>query len=378
MLTRKKTKNVTILHSGETFTSCEAFQPGILPTKRQVLERILNWNNFITKEAAKSVANGLFDRWVWSNVYPLRLLTIIQKVDSLVTKLSTLDRWPKKRRNVNFLEREPRFLQDIDKIFDIFCLDKHQRLCLERQYNLWISDRDYEYYEDQKEDRKTRCLEEIVPLSDSDKAFVRRTSRTSSTSGAKSIQLPSFFKSLTAAELEEASSEPKSIASSSSQFLPLAHSSSQSEQNCNSGPNLFRMCEHYQLPHKAGAAIASSVLQDLGLVNEENRSMIIDYNKLRRERQKCREEIRKQEKENFSLVNGLYLDGRKDATQVLLQGSNGKLYQLVQLEEHYTLVREPGTYYLTHLSPENGTGRAIAEDFLRLLRLSGQCSIMIK
>ena len=87
----------------------------------------------------------------------------------------------------------------------------------------------------------------------------------------------------------------------------------------------------------------------------------MDYNRLRKERQKYREEIRKQE-ENFSLVDGLYLDGRKDATQVLLQGPNGKLYQSVQLEEHYTLVGEPVTYYLTHLSPENGTGRTIPEE----------------
>ena len=36
----------------------------------------------------------------------------------------------------------------------------------------------------------------------------------------------------------------------------------------------------------------------------------------------------------------------------------------MQLEEHYTLVGEPGTYYLTHLSPENGTGRTIAEVFM--------------
>ena len=122
------------------------------------------------------------------------------------------------------------------------------------------------------------------------------------------------------------------------------------------------MCERYQLTDRAGAAIASSVLQDLGLDNEENRSMIIDYHKLRRERQKYREETRKQKEENFSLVDGLYLDGCKDATQVFLQGPNGKLYQSVQLEEHYTLVGEPGTYYLTHLSPENGTGRTIAEE----------------
>ena len=76
--------------------------------------------------------------------------------------------------------------------------------------------------------------------------------------------LISFSESLTAAEQEEASSEPESIASSSSQFLPLTYSSNQSEQNSNCWPNLSRMCERYQLSDRAGAAITSSVLQDLG------------------------------------------------------------------------------------------------------------------
>ena len=35
-----------------------------------------------------------------------------------------------------------------------------------------------------------------------------------------------------------------------------------------------------------------------------------------------------------------------------MQAPNGKLYQSVQLEEHYTVVGEPGNYYLTHLSPK--------------------------
>ena len=45
-----------------------------------------------------------------------------------------------------------------------------------------------------------------------------------------------------------------------------------------------------------------------------------------------------------------------------MQASNGKLYHSVQLEEHYTVVGGPGTYYLTHLLTENGTGRTIAKE----------------
>ena len=211
-----------------------------------------------TKEAAKSVANELFDQWVWSNVYPMHLLTIIQKVEKLVKEFSILDRWPKKRRYAHFFEKESQFLQDIDKLFDIFCTDKHQRLCLERQYKLRMSDRDYEYYEDQKEDRKGRCVDEIIPLSSSNKKFIERASSASSdvfsTSEAKSIQLSLLSDTLIAVE-EKTSSDPESIESSSSQFLPSAPSSSHSEQNRKSWPNFSKMCKRNQLSDRAGAAL---------------------------------------------------------------------------------------------------------------------------
>ena len=60
----------------------------------------------------------------------------------------------------------------------------------------------------------------------------------------------------------------------------------------------------------------------------------------------------------------MYLDGRKDATQIVAQGPNEKHYRSVQLEEYeeyYTVVGEPGSYYLTHFSPEDGKGRIIAQ-----------------
>ena len=52
---------VKVLHSGTTFTGCENFLPGVLPTKRQVLERIFY---FRTADAANDVANEIYYRWV--------------------------------------------------------------------------------------------------------------------------------------------------------------------------------------------------------------------------------------------------------------------------------------------------------------------------
>ena len=45
MKTRKSDNKIKVLHSGEVFKSCENFPPGVLPTRRQVLERIISISN---------------------------------------------------------------------------------------------------------------------------------------------------------------------------------------------------------------------------------------------------------------------------------------------------------------------------------------------
>ena len=125
--------------------------------------------------------------------------------------------------------------------------------------------------------------------------------------------------------------------------------------------NLARMSERFQISDRAAAAISNSVMQDLGLITDDDKTYVIDRSKLRRERERCRPEIRKKEQENFKLVNAIYFDGRKDATQVTMQGPNDKFYRSVQLEDHYTMVGQPGEYYLSHFSTEDGKGRTIAQ-----------------
>ena len=371
MNTRRKEKmpsTMKVLHSGETFTNCQNFQSGVLPTKRQVIERILSLSNFRTQEASKTIAKELFDRWIWCNVYPVHLLTITERIRNTASEFSMLDRWSKKRRNYTFLQKEAAFLQDIDKLFDVFCYDEKQRKSLEREYKLRMTSDDYAFYEDQKGDRKARCLDKVIPLSQCDRKFIQRLhprtkeGEPSTSQDCKDKSLSPHFGSDLQME-----SDSDSTASAHSQITPPHHQSETTMQNRRSWENLARMCDRYQLSDRAGAAVGTSVLQDLGLVTNDDRSLVIDHQKLRRERERCREEIRKKEQENFNFVGGLYLDGRKDGTQTILKGPNEKHYRSVQLEEHYTLVGEPGTYYLTHLTTENGTGRAIAEKAYKFL-----------
>ena len=106
---RRSSSTVKTLHSGHTFTSRSSFPPGVLPTKRQVIERILHLKNFRTEKAANDIAKEIHDRWVWCNVYPIHQYTISKKVYSLVDSFSALDRWTKSRRGETFLQKESDF-----------------------------------------------------------------------------------------------------------------------------------------------------------------------------------------------------------------------------------------------------------------------------
>ena len=85
MKRRSSTSVKKILHSGHTFSTRDSFPPGVLPTKRHVIERILHLKNFRTFNAANDIAREIYDRWVWCNVYPIHLYTISKKVQSLTS-----------------------------------------------------------------------------------------------------------------------------------------------------------------------------------------------------------------------------------------------------------------------------------------------------
>ena len=127
-------------------------------------------------------------------------------------------------------------------------------------------------------------------------------------------------------------------------------------------PSLALKCERFQLSVCAGAAMANAVIKDLNssnLLTKYDDSLIIDRSKLRRERVKYREEMRKNDGLQVSCINGIYMDSRKDATQVVIKEGD-KYHQKTVIEEHYVVVGQPGEFYLTHVSPSDGKGRSIA------------------
>ena len=66
-------------------------------------------------------------------------------------------------------------LQDgMDSFFDIFCEDPKRRLELEKEEQLRMAPEDYLFYEDQKGERKRKCLPIVEKLTETDLRFKRR------------------------------------------------------------------------------------------------------------------------------------------------------------------------------------------------------------
>lgn len=127
------------------------------------------------------------------------------------------------------------------------------------------------------------------------------------------------------------------------------------------------LSDRYGVSDRATAAIASGVLHDLGMISDSDMSQVIDRSKIRREKVKTRKAI-KGKYHQLKEVKAIYFDGRRDNT--LVQEKIGaKMYRRVRKEEHITLICEPDSQYIGHITPKTGTGKDIAESIFGCMNM---------
>lgn len=132
-------------------------------------------------------------------------------------------------------------------------------------------------------------------------------------------------------------------------------------------PALARACDRYGVSDRSAAAIASAVLEDVGIITENNALSVIDKNKVRRQRRKAR--TRLQMSETQIELRGLFFDGRKD--QTLTNRKEGRTFhRRTVVEEHISIISEPGSSYLGHTSPSSGSAKDIAKSIVDYLTIN--------
>ncbi|GBM72270.1 hypothetical protein AVEN_46969-1 [Araneus ventricosus] len=124
-----------------------------------------------------------------------------------------------------------------------------------------------------------------------------------------------------------------------------------------------RTLVRFGISDRAAAVIVSAALQDVGIISKSNVLNVVDRNKILRGRTKARTTLLSRvinvyDHDQF----GLYFDGRKDRT--LSKEDNRRK---VIIEEHISLVNEPGSEYIGHVSVNFGRAQIIGNNIYSFL-----------
>jgi hypothetical protein len=131
-------------------------------------------------------------------------------------------------------------------------------------------------------------------------------------------------------------------------------------------PSLAIVSDRYGVSDRAAAALASSVLEDVGLIQSQDTSLVVDRSKLRRERNRIRDQIVKQS--HVTSLRGLYFDGRKDQTLVIKKEGH-KFHRHKVTEEHIALIQQPQSKYIGHISPKAGSAASVTSGIVEFLSI---------
>lgn len=128
-----------------------------------------------------------------------------------------------------------------------------------------------------------------------------------------------------------------------------------------------RTCDRFGISDRSAAALASSLIHDIKHDSEESKNfdaLVLDRSKVRRERIKTRDGLkRKLESVEFG-IKALYFDGRIDDTLHLERTNDNKLHRRNKHEDHLSLIQEPGGEYIGHTSPRSGKAIDIADSIV--------------
>ena len=161
-----------------------------------------------------------------------------------------------------------------------------------------LNEDDFAFYKDQIGPRKRKCLDVVEPIDQSDINFLQKMSQKQSNSNNAISTSSANIDIVIGFQSDTSTSRNSEISISFDSALPCS-SKSILQQNRVTLKELAMVCERYEVSDRAGTAIASATLKAFGIVTEEDKRYVVDRNKLRRERQKYREEIRNKEQELF-------------------------------------------------------------------------------
>lgn len=167
--------------------------------------------------------------------------------------------------------------------------------------------------------------------------------------------------------LSETSSSDASDGNESDEYEPCASTKRRLEAESTETGNepkinmtkIALLADKTGVSDRATATIASAVLEAANLINEDNSEGVLDRHKVRRAKKRARTELQLQSKV-IEPLESIYFDGRKDATRI----RDGQNHVKIIKEEHISIIQEPGSHFVCHVTPQLGTARCISSTIM--------------
>ncbi|XP_061717533.1 uncharacterized protein LOC133525257 [Cydia pomonella] len=343
------------------FVNGQELPQNVLPTYEDVIRYYLLVTQNIqqrqdrVKITAETVATEIEKIWTRASIPFIEHRTIVARIKAYHDKYRfILKPYQKRKSNDNYLQKLQQFKTDSKKLFDIAsckCSCFISCLC-EKRRKIPIQERDFMI--DQRNERKMMIGSiDLVTT----KRFERKLEREAKKTPCEKQELLTETGAIDIAKPRDGSSFSREINNESS-LKPLL-SVSEAPRNTSVPPvsyaTVARTLDRYGISDRAGAALVSATLQDIGLITRESSDNIVDRSKIRRMRSKARETVMKQGFTDIPEYICISFDGRKDKT--LVQEDSRRR---VIVEEHITVLMEPGSKYLGHISLKSGKAKEIA------------------
>lgn len=311
-------------------------------------------------EIGETIATKLEDLWIKASIPVVTRARIMQMIRTYHDKYRNLLKSSKgKAGRESYQRKVETFKRDSKKLFDIAaCKCKNTNTCTcSRDRKVPIEERPFLL--DQRCERKMMIgsidIQKTKQLTSSMKRKWEDETRI--------LKQAEKFEPVPSTSQEFVSSETESTASSNSQHSLSPDKLATKRRKINAQMRmqltcLAKACDRTGVSDRTAATIASAVLEDVGIIKESDKDHVIDRMKIRRQRRKARSSLQTALMSKPLKLRGLYFDGRKDKT-LTQERTGSKHYRKIITEEHYTLIQEPGSEYIGHISPNSGSAEDI-------------------
>lgn len=272
-----------------------------------------------------SIANELDQLWKRTSIPIIQHYSIVNKLNKLINRYRDVK---KHKQRTEYQE----FIKTKDYLFDIAkCRCDIRMLKCTCSLLDQIPRCEKEFILDQRGARRLR-LQELIQTEHS---FIAETV-TSSTENATETGVGSEY--IPSGDASEAETEPATKRKYTTGYYY---------------PQLVTEADRYGISDRATAAIATAVLKDLDVKDDKEEPIIIDRLKVRRDREKNRQEVLRNN-QDLTLLKGFSFDGRKDKSFDTFTQDN-KVHPRIITENHIVILKEPNSVYLGYVSPGNNS-----------------------